>query len=80
VTAAAGFAFENRDKVAREAAELAARQMADGGTVDVVEEDPSGLDTGRDADPAGQAGDAGGPESAEAVDAAERSRERQAGL
>jgi hypothetical protein len=54
--------------------------MADGGTVDVVEEDPTGLDTGRDADPAGQAGDAGGPESAEAVDAAERSRERQAGL
>jgi hypothetical protein len=58
----------------REAAELAARQLAEGGTVSVVEEDPTGL------------GDVQQPEpqledhKITAGDPAERSREPQTGL
>jgi hypothetical protein len=59
----------------REAAEHAARQMAAGGTVEVVEDDPSGLGG------AGQE-DTGEPPSREArpAGAAETAREPQAGL
>jgi Uncharacterized protein conserved in bacteria (DUF2188) len=51
----------------REAAELAARQMAGGGAVDVVEDDPT--DLGPVEDPQATAGDP-----------AERSRQPQTGL
>ena len=59
----------------REAAELAARQLAAGGRVEVVEEDPTGLDAGAEAG----TGEAvtGAPEG---VDARERTRSPQTGL
>jgi hypothetical protein len=61
----------------REAAELAARQMADGGAVDVVEDDPTNLADVQDHD-------AGEPELEDpkisAGDPAERSRQPQTGL
>jgi hypothetical protein len=61
----------------REAAELAARQMADGGAVDVVEDDPTNLADVQDHD-------AGEPELEDpkisAGDPAERSRQQQTGL
>ena len=61
----------------REAAEVAARQLAQGGAVDVLEDDPTGLADAQDAD-------AGAPETPDpkisAGDPAERSREQQAGL
>jgi hypothetical protein len=61
----------------REAAELAARQMAHGGTVDVVEDDPTRLADVQDHG-------AGEPELEDpkitAGDPAERSRQQQTGL
>jgi uncharacterized protein DUF2188 len=61
----------------REAAELAARQMAAGGAVRVEEDDPTGLDAARDPHP-GEPIDTG--EQISAGDPAERSREPQTGL
>jgi len=62
----------------REAAEMAARQMADGGTVDVREDDPTGLEHTEPGDagegPGGPPDQTGGPGAPEGV------RERQAGL
>jgi hypothetical protein len=59
----------------REAAELAARNLADGGAVEVVEDDPSGL---------GDVGIEDAPQHDDrkisAGDPAERSREQQTGL
>jgi len=62
----------------REAAEHAARQMAAGGSVEVVEEDPTGLESAAP-------DDAGQPQSrdtreARPAGAAETAREPQAGL
>ena len=71
----------------REAAELAAGQMANGGTVEVLEEDPTGLASGEDSE-AGEPAH-GTPQEAEpggrdpkisAGDPLERSREPQTGL
>ena len=62
----------------REAAELAARQMAAGGAVEIVEEDPTGLDAVQEpgtGEPAGT-----GAEQVHAGDAAERTRQNQPGL
>ena len=64
----------------REAAELAARQMAAGGSVEVVGEDPTGLDhpepgdAGEPREPGGEAHEVGG------VGAPEGVRSRQPGL
>jgi hypothetical protein len=60
----------------REAAELAARGLAAGGTVEVLEEDPSGLSQDPDA---GEPVERGGPDI-NAVDAAESTRSLQTGL
>jgi hypothetical protein len=60
----------------REAAELVARQMAGGGAVEVIEEDPTGLEEVQDAG----AGDSVSTGEAETVDTPESSRSRQAGL
>ena len=61
----------------REAAELAARQMAAGGDVEVLEDDPTGLDAVQDPD----AGDAVRTDAdVTAGDPAERSRSPQTGL
>jgi hypothetical protein len=60
----------------RDAAEVAARQMAAGGSIEVVEEDPTGLgpvQTPERSDPAPE-------DDVSAGDPAERSREQQAGL
>jgi hypothetical protein len=66
-----------KEFLTREAAELAARQMADGGTVNVVEDDPTDLASGQDPG-------AGEPELEDpkitAGDPAERSRQQQTGL
>jgi hypothetical protein len=62
----------------REAAELVARQMAGGGEVEVVEQDPTGLDAVLDHD-AGEPEPAG-EEKISAGDPAERSRQPQTGL
>ena len=62
----------------REAAELAARQMAGDGGVDVVDDDPTGLDAVLDHD-AGEPEPAG-DEKISAGDPAERSRQPQTGL
>jgi hypothetical protein len=60
----------------REAAEMAARDLAGGGRVDVREDDPSGLrEDPRSGEPVG-----GGEPSIKAVDAAERTRSLQTGL
>jgi Uncharacterized protein conserved in bacteria (DUF2188) len=71
----------------REAAELAAEQMADGGRIDVLEEDPTGLDAVQDPDAgepahgtATEAGPGGTQPKPTAGDALERSREPQTGL
>lgn len=58
----------------REAAELAARQMADGGTVNVVDEDPTGLGDLPEREPELE------DPKVSAGDPAERSREPQTGL
>lgn len=71
----------------REAAELAAAQMAGGGTVEVLEEDPTGLAAVQDPD-AGEpahatpteADPAGMEPKITAGDPVERSREPQTGL
>ena len=60
----------------RDAAELVARQMAGGGAVEVIEEDPTGLEAVQDAG----AGDSVSTGEAEAVDTPERTRSRQSGL
>jgi uncharacterized protein DUF2188 len=62
----------------REAAELAANQLAAGGNVEVLEDDPTGLDAIQDAG-AGEAA-AGASEDVTAGDPAERSRSPQTGL
>ena len=65
------------DITTREAAELAARQMADGDTVSIAEDDPTGLADVQDHG-------AGEPELEDpkitAGDPAERSRQQQTGL
>jgi Uncharacterized protein conserved in bacteria (DUF2188) len=58
----------------REAAELAARQMAGGGAVDVVEDDPTNLGPVADHEPELE------DPQATAGDPAERSRQPQTGL
>ena len=71
----------------REAAELAASQLATGGTVEVVEDDPTGLDRVQDpgagepthGTPA-EAAPGGTDPKVSAGDPAERSREPQTGL
>jgi hypothetical protein len=61
----------------REAAEVAAHQMAAGGSVQVVDDDPTGLADAQDHD----AGRTEPPDQEiSAGDPAERSREQQAGL
>jgi hypothetical protein len=61
----------------REAAELAARQMAEGGAVEVLEEDPTGLADVQNRD----AGESAQEEpNISAGDPAERSRQPQTGL
>jgi hypothetical protein len=60
----------------REAAEVAARQMAGGGSVEVVEDDPTGL--GAVENP--ERGDIAPEDDVSAGDPAERSRQQQAGL
>jgi hypothetical protein len=62
----------------REEAELAARQMADGGAVHVVGEDPTGLDAVQD--PGAGEPVRTGLDEVRAVDAPERSRSPQTGL
>jgi hypothetical protein len=71
----------------REAAQVAASQMAEGGTVEVVEEDPTGLDDVQDpgaGEPAHGTPEEAAPGGREpkisAGDPAERSREPQTGL
>jgi hypothetical protein len=61
----------------REAAELAARDMAGGGSVEVIEEDPSGLDEVQDSG-AGEPVDTGVDPAK--VSARERARSTQTGL
>ena len=58
----------------REAAESAARARADGGTIDVREDDPSGLD------PAAAEPERTVTDDATGVDARERARSTQSGL
>jgi Uncharacterized protein conserved in bacteria (DUF2188) len=60
----------------REAAEMAARQLAAGGSVEVREDDPTGLDRTAAGDTTRSEG---GPESS-GPGPAEGARERQAGL
>ena len=60
----------------REAAEVAARQMAAGGSVQVVEDDPTGLGSV----PTPAPGERAPEDDVSAGDPAERSREQQAGL
>jgi hypothetical protein len=62
----------------REAAELAARQMAAGGAVEVVEEDPTGLDQSSPEN-AGEE-QATGPDGLQPAEVPESPREPQAGL
>jgi Uncharacterized protein conserved in bacteria (DUF2188) len=59
----------------REEAELAARQLADGGDVRVVEDDPTGLDAEDSTEPVRT-----GLDEVKAVDAAERARSTQTGM
>jgi hypothetical protein len=59
----------------REAAELAARQMAGGGAVEVLDEDPTGLETSQGGEP-----ETGGPSAVAQADDTEHTRTRQAGL
>jgi hypothetical protein len=70
----AGAESPTKEFETREAAELAARGMAGGGTVAVSEDDPTGLDQAR-AQPA--AAEPGGPGG---VNAQERARSTQGGL
>jgi hypothetical protein len=63
----------------REAAEVAAGQMAGGGTVEVLEDDPTRLDAVQDPDAGEPVGSEAGDE-VDAGDAAERARENQPGL
>jgi len=74
----AGAESPSKEFPTREAAEMAARQMAAGGSVDVREDDPTGLEHTEPGDageaPGGPPGETGGPGAAEGV------RERQAGL
>jgi len=62
----------------REAAELAARQMAAGDAVEVVGDDPTGLDSIQDPD-AGEPVQED-PDEAKALETRETSRSRQPGL
>ena len=62
----------------REAAELAARQLAEGGTVQVVEHDPTGLDAVQD--PGSGEPVRTGPDVAGGIDTSERTRFSQPGL
>jgi hypothetical protein len=62
----------------REAAEQAARQLAGGGSVEIVDEDPTGLDAVQDPN-AGEPVETG-PDTITATDATERSRSPQSGL
>jgi Uncharacterized protein conserved in bacteria (DUF2188) len=79
--AEAGAESPSKEFPTREAAEMAARQMAAGGTVDIREDDPTGLehtepgDAGRPARGAhDETGGTDGPGAPEGV------RDRQAGL
>ena len=72
--AEAGAASATSEYETREAAESAARAMADGGTIEVREDDPSGL-VEADAEPEGT-----GTDDATAVSARERARSTQSGL
>ena len=62
----------------REAAEMAARQMASGGAVEVVEDDPTSLERPSPAD-AGEP-ERTGPDGLQPADVPESPREPQAGL
>jgi len=76
--AEAGAESPSKEFPTREAAEMAARQMAAGGSVEVREDDPTGLEHTEPDDageaPGGPPDETGGPGAAEGV------RERQAGL
>ena len=73
-----GAASPTKEFPTREAAELAARDLAAGGSVHIVEDDPTGLEGSRPEN-AGESErvDAGAPDG---VGAEEGVRERQAGL
>ena len=62
----------------REAAEMVARQMAAGGTIEVLEEDPTTLERVEPADAGEPRG--GGPDDVGGVGAREGVRSRQPGL
>jgi Uncharacterized protein conserved in bacteria (DUF2188) len=62
----------------REAAEVAAREMAAGGAVRVEEDDPTGLDAVQDPE-SGEPVETG-PDTITATEATERSRSPQSGL
>ncbi len=72
---AADAASASKEFETREAAESAARQLAAGGSVDIREQDTSGLGQSTYADASAE--DAGGPRS---VSAGERARSPQSGL
>ena len=63
----------------REAAEMAARQMAAGGSVEVVEDDPTGLEHSEPGD-AGQPHEPGDARDVGGIGAPEGVRSRQPGL
>jgi hypothetical protein len=72
-----GEASPSREFPSREAAEMAARQLAGDGTVDVREDDPSGLDEVAPID-AGE--EARTPEPPQPAEVAENARSQQPGL
>jgi hypothetical protein len=71
----AGAESPTKEFDSREAAELAARDLAAGGTVDVREDDPTGLGAS-----AAHERDTTGLEQVDAVDAQERVRSIQTGM
>jgi hypothetical protein len=71
-----GAASPVKEFPSREAAELAARDLADGGSVEVVEDDPTGL-AGSQHEDVPQSPDA---DEEATVDAGERTRSPQSGL
>jgi Uncharacterized protein conserved in bacteria (DUF2188) len=72
-----GEASPSREFPSREAAELAARQLADGGAIDVREDDPTGLEHSEPGDAGEPAGTAEPPQPSEVP---ENGRAEQPGL
>jgi hypothetical protein len=73
-----GAASPTKEFPTREAAELAARDLAAGGSVNVVDDDPSSLEGGANTDVGGT--ERGDDLPSPGVGAEEGARERQAGL